>query len=138
MIIVHAGGEAGFVPGACHIFTSKKTSDYYEEMNGPFFDSWFKNQLLPSISPQSVIVLDNARYHTVKVDPLPNKGWRKREIQAWLQLKDMDWTEDMLTNDLLVFANHFHKKSNIRVIKWLRMLGTMFCDVHYITVTSIP
>jgi transposase len=44
-----------------------KDGDYHQEMNGPTFLNWFENQLMPALKSPSVIVLDNASYHNIKV-----------------------------------------------------------------------
>ena len=36
LIILDTGTKEGFIPGASKVFTSNKTSDYHEEMNGWF------------------------------------------------------------------------------------------------------
>ncbi|XP_049272628.1 uncharacterized protein LOC125758899 [Rhipicephalus sanguineus] len=55
LIVIHAGSENGFVDGASFVFRAKKsvTSDYHSEMDGPRFERWFKEQLLPNIEPRS-------------------------------------------------------------------------------------
>lgn len=70
-IICHAGGKNGFVPNAS-LFVStvkkpKKHDDYHGDMNGEMFYKWFTKQLLPNLPESSVIVMDNASYHSVRV-----------------------------------------------------------------------
>lgn len=70
-IILHAGGENGFAPGAefilCTSLKTKKGDDYHGDMDAEKFQIWFTNQLLPELSEPTVIVLDNAPYHSVQV-----------------------------------------------------------------------
>jgi hypothetical protein len=55
LIIVHAGGQAGFVEGALLIFKSKsKTGDYHHDINFVNFNKWTKEKLLPNLPPRSV------------------------------------------------------------------------------------
>ncbi|CAH1109771.1 unnamed protein product [Psylliodes chrysocephalus] len=64
-IILHAGGKNGFVDGAGLIFCSKsKSEDYHDNMNSDMFIKWLNEKLLPNLGEPSVIVLDNASYHT--------------------------------------------------------------------------
>lgn len=66
-IVVHAGGVNGFVPEAGLLFVSgQKSGDYHGEMNGETFKSWVENLLLRLEEP-SVIVMDNAAYHSTLV-----------------------------------------------------------------------
>ncbi|XP_050516341.1 uncharacterized protein LOC126891202 [Diabrotica virgifera virgifera] len=64
LIIVHAGGECGFIQGAALVFKSGvKTGDYHDDMSFENYSKWFENKLIPNLPPQSVIVIDNAPYH---------------------------------------------------------------------------
>jgi hypothetical protein len=50
--------------------------DYHEDtnMSGNLFYNWFKDTLLSNIEPNSVIVLDNASYHSVMSEKIPNSN----------------------------------------------------------------
>lgn len=68
-IIVHAGSEKGFVPNALLIFSGKnKQEDYHSEMNAQNFIKWVTEKLLPNISEPSIIVMDNAPYHSIRTN----------------------------------------------------------------------
>ena len=65
LILLHAGGEDGWVDGADSVFQSKKaTGDYHNEMNSTNFEEWFHDKLMPNIPHNSIIVMDNASYHS--------------------------------------------------------------------------
>jgi hypothetical protein len=50
LIIVHAGTEKGFTPGALLIFKSnQKTGDYHMEMSSDNYMLWIKEKLLPNL-----------------------------------------------------------------------------------------
>lgn len=40
------------------------SADYQEDMTANLFETWFREQLLPNISANLVIVMDNASYHS--------------------------------------------------------------------------
>ena len=102
VIITHAGGNDGFVDGAGLVFKAKKgEGDYHKEMNARTYEEWFSKQLLPNIPENSVIVLDNAPYHSAKQELLPRQGWRKKDIQQWLESKDIAYSNDMIIAELL-------------------------------------
>ncbi|XP_037505782.1 uncharacterized protein LOC119382122 [Rhipicephalus sanguineus] len=85
LIITHCGNEDGFITAAGEVFRARKgTGDYHDEMDGAHYEKWFKEKLLPNLSPQSAIVLDNAPYHSVKLQKVPRMGTLKKDIQAWL------------------------------------------------------
>ena len=68
---------------------SKDGSDYHGEMNGNTFMHWTETKLLPALSPNYVVVMDNAPYHSVK-DPSsvsPTTATRKGDMLAWLNKK---------------------------------------------------
>ena len=65
LIILEAGSEMGWIPNTTLIFCSKKnTGDYHDEMTGDHFEEWFRDTLLPNAPPNSLIVMDNASYHS--------------------------------------------------------------------------
>lgn len=55
------------IPNVTGIFVGKKTGDYHEEMDGEHFEKWIE-KVMPQLKTKSVIVLDNAPYHSVKID----------------------------------------------------------------------
>ncbi|CAC5420449.1 unnamed protein product [Mytilus coruscus] len=108
LIILDAGSsEQGLIPGCGLIFESKtSSSDYHDEMNKEHFTEWFKDTLLPKLPPQSVIVMDNAPYHShlVPESRVPNTGSRKPEILAWLDRNNIDYPENAIKAELLEFV----------------------------------
>ncbi|GBM76097.1 hypothetical protein AVEN_122563-1 [Araneus ventricosus] len=118
LIITHVGSERGFVNDAADIFSSKKTKDYHEEMDGNHFESWFKSKLIPKLEPNSIIVMDNASYHSVKEEKLPTQSWRKKDIQEWLTNKNIPWGSDLLKLELLqIVSTVKHKFDGCRIDK---------------------
>lgn len=102
LIVVHAGSSEGFVDGAAEVFRAKKGSgDYHEEMDGARFEKWFTEKLLPNLRPNSVIVMDNASYHSVRLHTLPSSRTRKQAIQEWLTDNDIVWDPTFLKAELL-------------------------------------
>ena len=67
------------------IYIGKSTNgDYHDEMNSEKFVGWHRGQLIPNLSPKSVVVIDNALYHSVQKVKCPTQWSRKADIQAWL------------------------------------------------------
>lgn len=64
-IIVHAGNEKGFVPNALSFSGMNKQEDYHSELNKINFTKWVTEKLIPNIAEPSIIVMDNAPYHSV-------------------------------------------------------------------------
>ena len=82
LIILHAGGENGWVNSADLVFQSKTaTGDYHDEMTAVHFEEWFHDSLLPNLQSNSLIVMDNAPYHSRKLEPVPTMSSTKQQMQ---------------------------------------------------------
>ncbi|XP_060869615.1 uncharacterized protein LOC132944338 [Metopolophium dirhodum] len=76
LIVVHAGcAKYGFIQNSKLIFRSYtgNSTDYHIQMNSEVFKSWF-TQMLNSLEEPSVIVMDNASYHSTLIDNFPKKN----------------------------------------------------------------
>jgi len=51
----------------CGSTVTNRLEDYHKEMDSHNFELWFKNTLLPNLKPNSVILMDNAPYHSRKL-----------------------------------------------------------------------
>lgn len=101
LIVVHIGSSNGFVEGGLLCFESKKnTADYHDEMNGDSFYDWFCG-ILPLLDDNCIIVMDNASYHSVKLDPAPKVSWKKHEIIQWLEDKNVVVDRKMVKLELM-------------------------------------
>ncbi len=125
LIIVHAITANGWVNGAELIFQAKKrTGDYHGQMNWDNFSKWFESQLLPNIQPNSIIILDNAKYHNVFVeDAFPTSKTTKQQMRDWLSKNDYPWTKDMLKAELLVFCKRLAPKPEFKLDKLSESYG---------------
>ena len=101
LIILGAGGENGWVPNTTLIFRSKKnTGDYHDEMTADHFEEWFASTLLPNVQPYSLIVMDNATYHSRRSEPLPVKSWTKKRMIEWLQANKIAFPPKASKNEI--------------------------------------
>lgn len=104
IIICHAGSaETGFIPQSKLVFRSKTKSDtdYHGEMNAECFKTWFTKQFLPYLPSHSVIVMDNAPYHSVIKNKAPTSNTKKSEIIAWLVGNKVPYCEKQTRVELL-------------------------------------
>lgn len=53
-------------------------------MNGNAFHEWFEKILL-GLEPNSVVVMENASYHSVKNERISTTANNKNEIKNWLE-----------------------------------------------------
>lgn len=100
LIILHAGSSNGFVPNGLLCFKSNTTGDYHEEMDSQRFQRWFEEQLLPNIPESSVIVMDNASYHSSQIDRCPTSNSKKTDMQLWLNSHNIAYDSSMIRPQL--------------------------------------
>ncbi|PNF35215.1 hypothetical protein B7P43_G06869 [Cryptotermes secundus] len=96
LIIVHAGGRTGFIPGPLLIFKSHlKTGDYHSEMNATNYQKWLTEKLIPNLPPKSALV-DNAPYHNVQFNKAPTSQTMKAKMMEWLTVNNLPFHDGML------------------------------------------
>ena len=94
-------GESGWIPNTTLIFHSKKnTGDYQDEMTGEHFEEWFRDKLLPNVPPNSLIVMDNASYHSRRCEELSVKNWTKKRMIEWLDEKGIPYPPKALKSEI--------------------------------------
>lgn len=110
LIVLHIGSSDGFVPGGLLCFESKTNStDYHDEMNGDTFYEWFV-KTLPLLKKNTIIVMDNASYHSVKKHKIPVRSWKKQAIIDWLENKGEIVEHSAVKHDLMKRVNKIKKK----------------------------
>lgn len=127
-IVLHAGCDQGFIPGAELVFSSKKhDGDYHGEMNETNFLKWFEHQLIKNLQKPSTIVMDNASYHSTITNKAPNTSSKKAEIQDWLASNNIVFDKKFFKTQLLELVakycfNKFNsvRKTRLIVIKYLK------------------
>ncbi|KAI4467863.1 hypothetical protein MML48_2g00015386 [Holotrichia oblita] len=95
-IILHAGTENGFISGASLMFASNnKLADYHASMNSTKLEQWETTQLFPNIPEKSLILMDNAPYHSVVLNKAPTIASRKQTIMDWLHENNANFSTDL-------------------------------------------
>jgi hypothetical protein len=74
-------------------------------MCNEIFMEWFRTKLLPNSPENSVIIIDNASYHSVQKFKIPNTGSREIEIMEF-------WEKNYL-----YFEENYTKKELLEVLK---------------------
>ena len=127
LIICHAGSaDQGFIPSAKLIFQSKSTADYHEEMNSEVFKAWFLD-LLRVLEEPSVIVMDNASYHSVYAEKIPTTKTKKADIVSWLQNKQIPHNATQTRSELLNIVKEH--KGKYKVYELDQIAGEMGHEV---------
>ncbi|GBP48920.1 Protocadherin-like wing polarity protein stan [Eumeta japonica] len=88
LVVVHIGGDNGFILDRQWVFECKKADDYHVLMNAENFENWFMS-VLPRLEPNAVIVMDNASYNSRRKEKIPVTSWLKKNIQDWLSSKEI-------------------------------------------------
>jgi transposase len=130
LIITHVGSDSGFVPDGLLLFESKTSKDYHEEMNAIVFEDWFQ-KILTLIEPNSVVVMDNASYHSRREERLPTTSWRKANIQNWLSEKGISYDDGMVKTELMCLVK-LHKQN------YLKYAVDEMAKAAVVTVLSLP
>lgn len=114
LIVCHAGSEKiGFIQESKWIFRSgqkNQLSDYHSEINSHTFKLWFQHRLLNSLEEGSVIIMDNASYHSTLFEKLPNSSSRKQEVQNWLDAKRIEYGPTDTKSELLKLVEPYKSR----------------------------
>ena len=126
-VILHAGSENGFVPGCELVFKTIHTDgrDYHSEMNSVIFFKWITEQLLPALRPKSLIVMDNASYHSVREEgtTAPTSGSRKGDMQTWLTEHNIPFDIKLLKPQLYEIIKKCKPEPKYKVDEFLKQHG---------------
>lgn len=94
IIICHAGSSSfGFVKDCKLVFHCKSSTseDYHSQMNSEVFKGWFI-KMLNNLKEPSIIVMDNASYHSVQKNNYPKSNSTKIVLQEWLKNKGVEFS----------------------------------------------
>ena len=58
-------------------------------MNGDSYEQYFANSSCTNVSQGSLIVIDNAPYHSRNDETYPVSKWKKQQYIDWLKSKDI-------------------------------------------------
>ena len=107
------------------VFQSKKaTGDYHDEMTSEHFEEWFHDSLMPNIPANSLIVTDNAPYHSRRLEPVPTISSRKQIMQDWLTACGIEFPENALKRELYTLIKAYIG------LHWIESLS--YVDLYYL------
>ena len=113
--------------------------DYHDSMNAKNLEKYFAS-LCEKLPKNSVIVIDNASYHSRNSDSYPKSNWRKQQLIDWLKEKNVTIPDTALRAELWTMAKvereilNTHQKLSMK-LQWGQ--GTQLFDCHRITANSI-
>ncbi|XP_045774093.1 uncharacterized protein LOC123873329 [Maniola jurtina] len=131
LVIVHAGGDAGFVPNALLTFKAgTKSGDYHDNMNSENYERWLRTQLIPNLPPNSVVVVDNASYHNKQLDAAPTSNSKLYNLIKKYKDRFKKFNIDAILNE----AGHsvlrlppYHPDLNPIEMAWSQIKGYVAC-----------
>jgi len=97
----------------------KSSADYHQDMDSNLFEHWFKNQLLPNLPPNSVIVMDNASVHSRLAKKVPRKGMRKAIILEFMSEEQIPIPQPVPTIPKLLEIIHAYNIKKTYVVDQL-------------------
>ena len=77
-----------------------RASCYHDEMTSERFESWWNDQLLPNIPPNTLIIMDNALYHSHQREAYPVQSWTKKKMVEWLTHKGIPYPDKCLKTEI--------------------------------------
>lgn len=92
------------------------TGNYHKEMNNENYEKWLKNQLIPNLPSNSVLVVDNAPYHNKYIEKPPNSNTRKQDMLNWLTTRDIPVNPNLTKPriyDIILKHKHEHIEYSI-------------------------
>lgn len=109
ILILHCGGRDGFVPDALLVTHKKMTdapADYHGSMNADMFEKWFLD-FLNNLESPSVIVMDNASYHSRLAKRKPTTRWTVPQLKQYVADNDLPMPQKPTQKALLaVIKDH--------------------------------
>ncbi|XP_074035702.1 uncharacterized protein [Leptinotarsa decemlineata] len=130
LIIAHIGSEDGFLKEGLLSFESCRTGDYHEDMNSDVFEDYF-GEMLKFLSADSVVVMDNASYHSRRLEKVPTSAWRKQEIINWLSNKGIQFETNSVKKELLAIVKQ-HKS------RFMKYAVEDVAEKYKVTVLRLP
>lgn len=91
LVLLHIGSaKTGFLP-QCKYLCNHSEMNGQTEMNSDVFGAWF-SKMLKALEEPSVIVMDNASYHSAELNKAPMINSPKQTIRNWLEEKKIPFS----------------------------------------------
>lgn len=84
-------------------------------MDATHFEQWFEN-VLPKLGENAVVVMDNAPYHSRRLERILTTAWKKNDIQNWLVSKNISYDDNEIKTELLLKVKNVKDHFKIYVV----------------------
>ncbi|XP_068243813.1 uncharacterized protein [Palaemon carinicauda] len=125
-VVVAAGTNEGFIDGSYLCYLAKTNrGDYHGEMNAKLFKQWLMTQLLPSLPEPSVLVLDNAPYHSklLEESQSPTSATKKADLVRWLEQRRISFRPFATRSELLLICQNNRPERTYEIDNNIREWG---------------
>ena len=118
--------------------------DYHDNMNAESYEKYFENSC-KLLKPNSVIIIDNASYHSRNADDFRVSKWKKSQFQDWLKDHKIPFRPDALRTELWMLCKIHRATSTSKVIDYIAKryghevlrLPPYHCDLNAIELIMI-
>ena len=89
--------------------------DYHDSMNAENYEKYFE-KICRLLKPNSLIIIDNASYHSRNSDDYPKSKWKKAQFEQWLKENKVNFPSDALRSELWVLWKTNRNDKNAKVV----------------------
>ena len=90
--------------------------DYHESMNAENYERYFE-KVCSLLKPNSLIVIDNASYHSRNSEDYPISKWRKAQFQKWLSENNISFSLDALRSELWILCKRHRVEKTSKIVE---------------------
>ena len=102
--------------------------DYHDSMNGESYKCYFEKSICQNITKHSVIMIDNAPYHSKNTENYPTSKWQKQQFVDWLTEKNITFPDKALRAELWTLVQSEREKFPDKVMETVaKSMGTKYC-----------
>ena len=90
--------------------------DYHESMNAENYEKYLEKVCSLS-KPNSLIVIDNASYHSRNSEDYPISKWQKTQFQQWLSENNISFSPDALRSELWILCKRHRVEKTSKIVE---------------------